>query len=352
MPDPATFTGERFIPGVPGEIAYEHCHRYAFARGVARGRRVVDAACGEGYGAALLAGVAASVIGIDIDAGVVSAASAHYAAHPNLRFEAASVTALPMAEASVDLVVSFETIEHIAAGDQARMLAEFARVLAPDGLLVLSSPNRVEYSDARAYANPFHVHELDRRELEALLAVDFPAQRWFRQRRYLGSAIWADAEESGFEVLAGDTTVVRPAGIPPALYFVVAAGRAPAALPAESLALSLYADAGDSEWERIDNETRKVIRMYGELQKCNDEITRRVQRITALEVQGAEREARMTELDRRIGTASESFEAERDELRRQIDAQDRIVAYRASLRWWLVLPWLRLRRLWERIRPA
>ena len=352
MSDPDTFTGERFIPGVPGEIAYEHCHRYAFARGVARGRRVLDAACGEGYGAALMADVAASVIGIDIDSGVVSAASKRYAGHPNLRFETSSVTALPIAEASVDLVVSFETIEHIAAGEQVRMLAEFARVLAPGGLLILSSPNRVEYSDARGYVNPFHVHELDRGELEALLAVDFPAQRWFRQRRYLGSAIWAEAKGSRFEVLAGDTTAVRSAEVPLALYFVVAAAHTPAALPADPLALSLYADAGDSEWERIDNETRKIIRMYGELQKCDDEITRQTQRIAALEAEGAEREAKMTELDRHIGTVSESFEAERDGLRRQVATLERIVAYRASLRWWLVLPWLRLRRLLEHIRPA
>jgi len=55
------FTGERFLPGVAGEIAYEHCHRYAFARRFVTGARVLDAACGEGYGAALLAGVRAHV---------------------------------------------------------------------------------------------------------------------------------------------------------------------------------------------------------------------------------------------------------------------------------------------------
>ncbi|MGC1818205.1 MAG: class I SAM-dependent methyltransferase, partial [Casimicrobiaceae bacterium] len=165
MPDPDTFTGERFVPGAPGEIAYEHCHRYAFARQLARGRRVLDAACGTGYGSALMADVAVSVVGIDIDAGVVADASAAYASRQNLRFEAASVSAIPLPDASVDLVVSFETIEHIGADDQARMLLEFARVLAPGGLLVLSSPNRLEYSDARSYRNPFHVRELDRGEL-------------------------------------------------------------------------------------------------------------------------------------------------------------------------------------------
>ena len=126
------FTGERYIPGVVGEIAYEHCHRYAFARRFVAGRRVLDAACGEGYGAALLAGVAQSVIGIDIEPRVVAEASAQYGGRGNLRFEPASVTRLPLADGSVDVIVSFETIEHLQASDQPRMLAEFARVLAPD----------------------------------------------------------------------------------------------------------------------------------------------------------------------------------------------------------------------------
>ena len=61
------FTGERFIPGAPGEIAHEHWHRYAFARRLVAGRRVADVACGEGYGSALLAAAASTVIGLDID---------------------------------------------------------------------------------------------------------------------------------------------------------------------------------------------------------------------------------------------------------------------------------------------
>ena len=123
------FTGERFLPGVAGEIAYEHCHRYAFARRFVRGARVLDAACGEGYGTALLADVAASVVGIDIEPQVVADATRRYASsRANVRFAAASVTRLPLADASVDAIVSFETIEHVGADDQRARLAEFARV--------------------------------------------------------------------------------------------------------------------------------------------------------------------------------------------------------------------------------
>ena len=94
------FTGERFLPSVSGEIAYEHCHRYAFARRFVAGARVLDAACGEGYGSALLAKVAASVVAIDIEPQVVIAATARYGAeHRNLRFDTASVTHLPLGDA-------------------------------------------------------------------------------------------------------------------------------------------------------------------------------------------------------------------------------------------------------------
>ena len=93
---------------------------------------------------------------------------------PNLRFEHGSATALPLPDASVDVVVSFETIEHLAGPDQPRMLAEIARVLSADGVLVLSAPNPVEYTQATGYRNPFHLHEPEREELDALLAAVVP----------------------------------------------------------------------------------------------------------------------------------------------------------------------------------
>jgi ubiquinone/menaquinone biosynthesis C-methylase UbiE len=346
------FTGERYLPGVPGEIAYEHCHRYAFARRFAPGRRVLDAACGEGYGSALLAQAARSVLGIDIDAQVVGQARSRYAQAGNVRFEAASVTALPLADASVDLVVSFETIEHLEGDDQPAMLAEFARVLAPDGLLILSSPNRPEYSEARAYENPFHRRELDRDELATLLAARFPAHRWFRQRRYLASAIWCETDGERFEALTGSAARVTDATAPPAMYFVVIAARTPQALPAELPGLSLYADGDDAEWKRIDHEAREVLRLDGLLREHNEESARHIMHARAL---AAHRDEVLGERTRALESLEElrrTSAAERERLLRQIEAQERIVAYRESVRWWLALPMLRARRLWNRIRPA
>jgi SAM-dependent methyltransferase len=337
---------------VPGEIAYEHCHRYAFARRYARARRVLDAACGEGYGALLLADVAQSVIGVDIDPEVTKSATSRYARSQRVRFETASVTQLPLADGSVDLVVSFETIEHLEGEEQPAMLAEFERVLAPGGLLILSSPNRPEYSDARHYANPFHRKELDREELAMLLTPHFPAQRWHRQRRYLGSAIWSEAGSERFEGLAGSAEKVADAALPPAMYFVVVASRAAEAMPDDTPGLSLYADGEDAEWTRIDHEAREVLRLDGLLRERDEELRRQTESLAA------HREELIAERARSQASLLESLEAvragaaERERLIRQIDAQERLVAYRESVRWWLTLPMLRARRLWNRIRAA
>ena len=203
MQNSLEFTGERFIPGQPGEIALEHWHRYAFARRFVAGKRVLDVASGEGYGSALLAAVADSVVGVDVDPAAVAHAHAAYAARANLRFEVGSAAALPLLDCTVDVVVSFETIEHLPQAMQPQMLAEIARVLTPAGVLVLSAPNPVEYSDARAYRNPFHVHEPDRAELDAMLAIAFPMRRWFRQRdddRLTGNERRRCSYELGFDV--------------------------------------------------------------------------------------------------------------------------------------------------------
>jgi SAM-dependent methyltransferase len=210
-PPGLAFTGERFLPEVRGAIFFEHWHRYALAAPLVSGKRVLDAACGEGYGTSLLARSAASVVGVDVSRDAVAHASERYGA-PNVRFLAASVTRLPLADSSVDAVVSFETIEHLA--EQREMLAEFRRVLAPSGILVISSPNRPVYNQDADAANHFHVRELDRDELADLLAAGFPQQAWHAQRVLAQSAIWsqdAAGTNSQYVTLEG----ARPEPAPP-----------------------------------------------------------------------------------------------------------------------------------------
>src|SRR5258708_34892722 len=204
-PEPTApeFTGERFLPSCSGEIAYEHWHRYAFARQFVAGKRVLDVACGEGYGTALLGAAAATTIGIDIDVATIDRARAAYADGKRVRFIASSCTGLSLPSASIDVVVSFETIEHLVAADQLAMLIEFARVLTQDGLLIISSPNKRLYSDARDYVNKYHLQELYREDFGRLLTKRFPAQRWHHQRLAYWSGIWAerdaDAAQAGVE---------------------------------------------------------------------------------------------------------------------------------------------------------
>ncbi|HYD39853.1 MAG TPA: methyltransferase domain-containing protein [Anaeromyxobacter sp.] len=185
--EPLEFTGERFVPGCEGEIEHEHYHRYLFARELAAGRDVLDVASGEGYGAALLAGIARSVVGVELDPEIVAHAARSYAA-PNLHFRVGRCEALPLESASVDLVVSFETLEHFE--EQRRFLAEVKRVLRPGGLLVLSSPVRGVYSLGNP--NPFHVRELSRGELEALVRSEFRHLVCLGQTPVVGSALLAD----------------------------------------------------------------------------------------------------------------------------------------------------------------
>ena len=241
-----TFTGERFTPENRGAIWYEHWHRYCLALPLARNRRVLDAACGEGYGSGLLARVATSVIGVDVGAAAIEHARGRYAI-PNIEFLRASVTALPLADAAVDLIVSFETIEHLA--EQREMLAEFRRVLAPDGVLLISSPNRPVYNEGGAVENEFHVKELDRDELKALLDEEFSVQAWHAQRVAAHSVVWREGAEAGdvrYDVLAGDAPWLAAAPAPPMYFMVVCAG-AGVTLPALP-ALSLFDDGALSLW--------------------------------------------------------------------------------------------------------
>lgn len=175
----AEFTGERVIPGeVDPDLLNEHVARYAFAARYAAGKRVLDAGCGSGYGAAEMAQAAAQVVGIDLSPEAIAYSNAHYPA-PNLRFEQGSCAALPAPESSFDLVVAFEVIEHL--HDWRIFLAEARRVLAPQGRFIVSTPNKLYYQETRRAEgpNPFHIHEFELEEFRAELQSVFPQVSMF-----------------------------------------------------------------------------------------------------------------------------------------------------------------------------
>jgi ubiquinone/menaquinone biosynthesis C-methylase UbiE len=372
----ASFTGERFLPQCSGEIAYEHWHRYAFARSFAAGKAVLDVASGEGYGAAFLSTVAADVHGVDIDTGTVRQASLKYAACANLRFVQASCTALPFPDRSFDVIVSFETIEHIDGESQVRMLAEFDRLLKAEGILILSSPNKAEYSDARETRNEFHVQELYRDELARLLARHFEATRWFSQRIQCWSGIWSESPATApIEALSIDDASVRPYGSPQAMYYVVLAARSDASFAAAIPRGSILTDRGDLVAKRYETAVGQLIQHY----KLVDELTaardRQAEHVLHLEQLVFERERaverqafRVHELEAAIAEQRAALETAReqaDTLRLDVERlqkggvenqktigalQERVqrlsdaVRRMYSWRWWLRFPVSRARR--------
>lgn len=182
------WTGERYVPEVGGQVGLEHFHRYAFARQFVNDADVLDIACGEGYGTALLAHKAKSVVGVDISEEVIRHVNQRYAGD-GLSFVQGSCSQIPLPEASVDVVVSFETIEHH--NEHQAMMREIIRVLRPSGLLIISCPEKHEYSDVPGTQNPFHVKELYSHEFEGLIAKFFRNYSIFGQRVAYGSAIFA-----------------------------------------------------------------------------------------------------------------------------------------------------------------
>ncbi len=146
----------------------EHLARYRFGEPLAAGKRVLDAGCGAGYGAALLAEVAATVYALDRAGEAVRHGRD---AHPGVLFVSGDCEALPFSDAALDLVVAFEVIEHLAGW--ATFVRESARVLAPSGVFLVSTPNRPYYRASRKRPNPYHFHEFDYAGFRAALEGTF-----------------------------------------------------------------------------------------------------------------------------------------------------------------------------------
>lgn len=165
----------------------QHLARYRWAAGMAEGRRVLDLACGSGYGSRLLrAGGARSVVSADVsEEAFRDAARQDEGGTTPLRGALADAAALPFRDRSFDLYVSFETIEHVAA--DADVVREARRVLASGGVFLCSTPEREVISPGRTLDdppdNPYHEREYALGEFEALLRPAFPAIEWFGQTR-------------------------------------------------------------------------------------------------------------------------------------------------------------------------
>ncbi|RYG03286.1 MAG: glycosyltransferase, partial [Chitinophagaceae bacterium] len=188
------FTGERYVPDNfddNAELSVEHLHRYHSVLALVKDKKVLDIACGEGYGSALMTAHAKEVIGIDINSECIVYAAGRYNTtnYPNLTFLEGNVEHIALPDASVDVVISFETIEHVGEAAQVRFIEEVKRVLTPGGILVVSTPDKENYTERYEHQNDFHEHELTRDEFRSLLSSRFKEVEFFEQGFEIISAI-------------------------------------------------------------------------------------------------------------------------------------------------------------------
>ena len=291
------WTGERFLPWIEGaQLHYEHIHRYAFAAHLVKGKKVLDLACGEGYGTYMLAREAEYVAGVEIDKPTVQHARSRYI-RDNLEFIEGSILAVPIeGEKKFDVAVCFEGIEHIAEHD--KLLSEVKRLLKDDGLFIVSTPNKAVYTDEPDYHNPFHVKELQFDEFKSLLGQYFAHMRIFGQRVYAGSNMWSIhqhksrgyieevVKKGGTEFYFAERIRKEP------VYFIALASNA-SLKPSTSITDSWLTDASSTFFN-------DYARRLAELAKLNRTLETKGAQINSLETSLQEKVAQMQQLQHSI----------------------------------------------------
>lgn len=189
-------TGERLMPGHLNKTAIEHLHRYAFTIEYIKGKTVLDIASGEGYGSNLLSDYALKVVGVDISQEAVNHANSFYR-KDNLTFFQGDVLNIPFESNYFDVIVSFETLEHIS--DHGQMILELHRVLKDDGILIISTPEKSIYSDLSQFENPYHEKELYEDEFRFLLQSKFHFNSFFYQK-FSSNSIISDSKVASNEL--------------------------------------------------------------------------------------------------------------------------------------------------------
>ncbi len=225
-------SGERYVPELMGGqlIEAEHQARYRLALPHVRGKRVLDAGCGSGWGSELLLDAgAAMVVGVDVADEAVEESKRRV---PMAHFVRGDLHDLPFARDNFDVIVCFEVVEHT--HDAERSLDELVRVLSREGVLFVSSPNPAVYPAG----NPFHIRELAPGELVAALSSRLRRVALFRQHLHLSSLIYPEVEVLG--EIDCSVFVVKPIapGHDPYSITISTNGKIPAVRAVEVLAPS------------------------------------------------------------------------------------------------------------------
>ena len=200
------WSGERLETFIYSRDTIDHLHRYAIAAEYCKDKVVLDIASGEGYGSNLLSKQAEMVIGVDIAQNAVENAASKYKS-ANLQFLIGSTDAIPLNNCSVDVVVSFETIEHHDRHDI--MFTEIKRVLKPNGILIISTPDKLYYSDLRSFSNEYHVKELYKKDFLDLISKYFTNVQLLTQTYLNGNSLINDENKTlGIKYYTGNYEAV------------------------------------------------------------------------------------------------------------------------------------------------
>jgi ubiquinone/menaquinone biosynthesis C-methylase UbiE len=207
-------TGERMVPQLhQGSLIYaEHMIRYLAGQELVKNKIVLDVACGSGYGTKLLADNAKKAFGVDVDKPTIEYAKKHYASN-NTEFLVGDGEHIPLPDHSVDVVITYETIEHIR--DYEQFMRDISRVLKPDGLAVISTPNDLEFAEG----NHYHLHEFTEEELEGLVRKHFKFIDSYYQATWKFVAIGAEQDLNQEELTSMPLLSYSPVKPEQYLYF-------------------------------------------------------------------------------------------------------------------------------------
>lgn len=204
------FTGERLVPTVKGydDLFLEHVSRYMFASSIVGGKTVLDMGCGCGYGSYHLArSGAASVLGIDLSEEAIEYCRNNYT-HEGLVYKTHNILDTGLEDESFDTIVSFEVFEHVDSPE--RLLSEVKRLLKPEGVFVVSTPNvRTYVAGGENGDNIYHVKEYTPEEFQGFLAGEFPRIYYYSQSHAGGQAIVPAMEANGVTGIEAGVRLVR-----------------------------------------------------------------------------------------------------------------------------------------------
>jgi len=325
-------------------IEVEQVSRYLWAAQAASGRRVLDAGCGSGYGSRLLATRGArEVIGVDIAHAVLEMSAPEMP--DSVRLQAGNVRKLEFEDGSFELIVCFEVIEYV--DDPLDALDELVRVLAPGGLLLVSSPNH----GVTQPGNPCHVHKLGRDELETALVSRLSHVQLRRQHDFVASALLSDSTyHQGDGGVSDDLALHKLAADDPdgAIYTIAMASEVE--LPAMRDLATLGGTVGLKEWlSVIETQAATIADKDHQIYELQTRMEER-ERLTELLGEAEHRAGEVPELTQRIADLEVDLEAARSAAtaaRLEADQLDRMLIYgRRMLRYIrpLIKPLRRLRR--------